>query len=145
MYCSYYIGILRENGIDISELDEFRYMKPWSGCEKEIKPEKYNNDNLILNEEQIMNVLSELYLEAYKKVTAPKPVFELMFDKVTTEKGERKLCRARLDEEHLEQCRKDGFHIMQIDIDATKFWNPLREEIENDRKIYYLEFYLDEG
>jgi len=143
LYYNYYIELLKENGIDVYKIDGFRYWIPWSGCEKEIEPEKYSDDNLLISAEQIVGILSELYPKAYKKATAPKPIAELKFEKVMTETGEKRICKARLDEEHLLQYREEGEHILQININADKFWGPNREEIEDGRKIYYLEFFMD--
>ena len=68
LYCKYYSNLLDENGIDANMLNSLHYWRFWSGCEKEIEPEKYSEDNLLLCDDQIMDILNELYPKAVKNV-----------------------------------------------------------------------------
>lgn len=142
LYCQYYKELLKENGIDVKKIAGYRYLEPWLGCEKVIMPEKYNEGNTLVSEEKILSVLKDLYNDAYKKATAPKPIFQLNFEKIETPDGERRLCKAKLDEEHLKDCREKGVHFLQINIDAKSFEEPIREEVEEERKIFYFEFLI---
>jgi len=141
LYTHYYRELLIQNGIDIPGMKGFRYLLPWTGCEREIMPDKYS-ESLLLTEKEVMDVLERLYPEAYKKATAPKAIADFNFEKIMADKGSKKLCRARLDEAHLQMCRKDGFQMLSVDIPAEKFMNPVSEEIQDGRKVYCFEFMI---
>jgi len=144
LYSDYYRKLLKENGMNIMSMREYRYLLPWTGCEKEINPDKYA-ESLLLTEKEVMEILETLYPEAYKKATRAKGIQEFEFKPIMTETGQKKLCKARLDKERFEVCKKEGFHLLSVNIPAEKFANPIREEVQDGRVVYCFEFMMDEG
>jgi len=147
LYHDYYRDLLKENGMDIHNTQEYirEYYLPYSGCEKVIAPERFSDENPLLTDAQIRQVMKELYPKAYAKETKPKEIFELHFETQKTESGKRRICKAKLDEEHLLRCRRNGFNVEEINIDADEFDIPARKETEQGRAVYYMEFVMRHG
>ena len=66
LYINYYRELLIQNGMDIRSMKASGYLAPWTGCEREIMPEKYA-ESVLLTEKEIMDVLEKLYLEIVHK------------------------------------------------------------------------------
>lgn len=142
-YQNYYRELLMKNGMDVWKMEKYKYSIPWTGCEKEIKPEVYGNKENLMSEGEIYEFLRESYPVAYKKVTGPKPVCDIKFETVGGEKGEQRICKARLDEKSLKECRENGFHLWSIQIDKKKFGTPMEEIYEDGRKLYLFQFVME--
>ena len=147
LYHDYYSDLLKENGMDIHNTQEYirEYYLPYSGCEKVIAPERFSDENLLLTDAQIRQVMKELYPKAYAEEVKPKEIFELHFERQMTESAEKRVCKAKLDEEHLLSCRRNGFYCEDINIDADEFDIPARKETEQGRTVYYMEFVMRHG
>ncbi len=66
LYINYYRELLIQNGMDIQRMKASGYLAPWTGCERELMPEKYA-ESVLLTEKEIMDVLEKLYLEVLHK------------------------------------------------------------------------------
>ena len=130
-----YREIMREAGIET----DFRNDIYW-GCEIELCPEKYTEDNRLVTFEEYESIVKDCY-EELNRPKVPE-VFELEFEKRTDEYGnERKYCKAILDEKNLNSCRKEGFSLQNIDIPPESFSvKPISVEEREGVKIYTLEF-----
>lgn len=144
LYSDYYKKLLEDTGIYQWNMCGYKYSLPWTGCEKEIAPDKYSDENPLICEEEVIKIMTALYPEAYAKATAPKPIESLNFEKVNTPLGVRKLCHAKMDKEHFEKLKVDGFNLLEIDIKAEKFQGEYEMKIEDGREVYYMDFFMDE-
>ena len=144
LYQDYYRDLLKEYGIDVSDTNKYgyEYYIPWSGCEKRIAPERFSDKSPLLTDAQIRQVMKSLYPKACERATKSKPIFKLEFETGMTESGEKRICKAKLDKEHLLSCRRNGFNVEGINIDADEFDIPARKETEQGRDVYYLEFVM---
>lgn len=138
LYVDHYRKLLEDTGIYRWDMCGYKYSSPWTGCEKEIAPDKYSDSNPLLSDSEVIAIMRSLYPEACTKVDAP-PIEDFKFG-FTDSKSKKRHCTARLDKEHLEACKKKGFQLLNMTISAEQFQQEYEVKIEDGREIYYLEF-----
>ena len=141
LYIEHYRKLLEETGIYKWDMCEYKYSCPWTGCEKEIAPDKYSDSNPLLSDSEVIEIMRTLYPKACAKVDAP-PVSDFEFGFTDTNSKKRN-CKVRLDKEHLELYKKSGFQLLNINISAEYFQQEYEVKIENGTEIYYLEFEVE--
>lgn len=141
LYINHYRKLLEKTGIYKWDMCEYKYSCPWTGCEKEIAPDKYSDSNLLLSDSEVIAIMRSLYSEACAKVDAP-PIEDFKFG-FTDLNSKKRRCTARLDKEHLEECRKRGFQLLNININAEQFQQEYVVKVEDGREVYYFEFEVD--
>lgn len=141
LYSEYYGELLKKTGIYKWNMDGYKYALPWTGCEKEIDPIRFGDSDNLITEDEIGEVLKNLYPKAYKEVVEPAITdFHFVY---TDPDSNKSVYEARLDKKHLEAYRRSGFQVSNFNICAEQFQKECEVRIENGREIYYLEVCAD--
>lgn len=141
LFVNYYWEQLKKLGINRWEISDDKFIIPWRGCEQELAPLQFKDDDYLISEKEMDELLNKLYPIAYEMVAKPSVIeFKHLSTIPNSKKG---IYRARLDKENLESCMRSGFKINDLNISAEQFQKKYEMKIEDGREIYYLEVEAD--